>query len=63
MTVESYISPTLRHVYEADWANNESTRRRRGFLSNKLDFDREGYDLLGFDKAGVDRAGFRQSDF
>jgi hypothetical protein len=65
MTVEPFISPTVRHVYEADpeWATNESTRRRRGFLSNKHDIDHEGFDLRGFDEADVDRAGYTRADY
>jgi hypothetical protein len=65
MSAESFISPTVRHVYEADpkWASNESTRRRRGFLSSKHDFDHEGFDLAGFDEEGVDRACFTREDY
>lgn len=65
MSAESFISPTLKHVYDkdSDWPRNEDVRYRRGFISAKSDVDYDGYDVQGFNEMGFDRAGFRRTDY
>lgn len=65
MSVESFISPTVQHVYDEEpgWPQNDTARYRRGFISRKAEFDPDGYDLNGFNESGIDRAGFRRKDY